>query len=223
MILRENNSWRPGTHYGTDCGLGTEDCRLGTGDYRLKTAFPAFTFASMKLQLACLFLCSMTLLLSGCKTDQRTELFEMSHFIDFELQAGLNTLETHFYRTSGIQSQFQAQLDALGRPASDVVSVTPKYAELSTVFGDQDLDFIRQVFVRIYDLSDPENTNSEIFYLDPVPPNTRKVIRPFPGLSNVRDIAAEPVFGVEVGISLWEVTPRSFDMRLEFELSANVD
>ncbi|HLF63759.1 MAG TPA: hypothetical protein VI603_08400 [Saprospiraceae bacterium] len=165
----------------------------------------------------------LALVFSGCKTDQRTELFEMSYVVDFELQAGLNTLETHFYSTPGIQSQFQAQLDALGRPASDIVSVTPKYAELSTIFGDQDLDFMRQVFVRIYDLSDPLNVNSEIFYLDPVPPNTRKVIRPFPGLANVLSITSEPNFGVEIGISLWEVTPHSFDMRLEFELSANVD
>jgi hypothetical protein len=166
---------------------------------------------------------ALMLSLTGCKTDQRTELFEMSYLVDFELHAGLNTLETHFYRTSGIQSQFQAQLDATGRPAIDVVSITPKYAELSTVFRDEDLDFIRQVFVRIYDISDPQNISSEIFYLDPVPPNTRKIIRPFPGLANVRDLASQPTFGIEVGISLWEVTPKSFDMRLEFELSANVD
>ncbi len=177
----------------------------------------------MKFLYSGVLIFSITFLLTGCKTDQRTELFEMVHAVDFELQAGLNTLETHFYRTSGIQSQFQAQLDALGRPASDVVSVTPKYAELSTIFGDQDLDFIRQVFVRVYDLSDPFNVTSEIFYLDPVPPNTRNVIRPFPGLADVLNITSESNFGVEIGISLWQVTPRSFDMRLEFELSANVD
>lgn len=163
------------------------------------------------------------LLLSGCKTDQRTELFEMPFQVDFELQAGLNTLETHFYRTSGIPSNFTQLLNETGRPASDVVSITPKYAQLSTVFGDEDLDFIRQVFVRIYDLSDPNNINTEIFYLDPVPPNTRKTIRPFPGLANVRDIASQQTFGIEIGISLWEVTPKTFDMRLEFELSANID
>lgn len=161
--------------------------------------------------------------LTGCKTDQRTEVFEMTHVVDFELQAGLNTLETHFYRISGVQSQFQAQLDAVGREKADIISITPKYAELSTVFSDQDLDFIRQVFVHIYDPSDPQNVNTEIFYLDPVPPNVRKVIRPFPGLANVLALASEHSFGIEVGISLWEVTPRSFDMRLEFELSANVD
>jgi len=176
----------------------------------------------MKQRRSALVLCVMMLLLAGCKKDQRTELFEMPYFVDFELQAGLNTLETHFYRTVR-QSSFEEQLNALGRPASDIVSITPKFASLSTVFGDQDLDFIRQVFIRVYDTSDPENVNLEAFYLDPVPPNTRKVIRPFPGLANVLNIASLPYFGVEVGISLWEITPRSFDMRLEFELSANAD
>lgn len=146
----------------------------------------------------------------------------MTYFVDFNLQAGLNTLETHFYRTA-LQSQYQAQLDASGRQDSDVISITPKYAELSTVFNDEDLDFIRQVFVRVYDLTDPNNISQEVFYLDPVPPNTRKTIRPFPGLNNVLDIASQPAFGIEVGISLWTVTPKTFDMRLEFELSANSD
>ena len=158
-----------------------------------------------------------------CKIDQPNELFEMRHTVDFELHAGLNTLETHFYRVTNLQSQFQFQLDALSRNPEDIISVTPKFAQLSTVFQDEDLDFIRQVFVRVFDPSDPNNLNTEVFYLDPVPPNTRTVIRPFPGLANVKDITSGQIFGVEVGISLWEVTPKGFNMRLEFELSANVD
>jgi hypothetical protein len=147
----------------------------------------------------------------------------MSYPIDFTLGAGLNTLQTHFYRTSGIQSQFQAQLDAVARQESEITSITPKFAALSTVFQDADLDFIRQIFIRVFDPSDPDNTNREVFYLDPVPPNTRTIIRPFPGLANVKDITSLPVFGVEIGISLWEITPRTYDMRLTLELSANID
>jgi hypothetical protein len=165
----------------------------------------------------------LTLCLSGCRQDQRTELFAMPYFLDFELQAGLNTFETHFYRISNIPSVFEAQLATTGRDASEITSITPRTAALSTVFGDEDLDFIRQVFVRIFDPSDPNNINTEIFYLDPVPPNVRRTIHPFAGLADVREIATLPVFGVEVGISLWEVTPRSLDMRLEFSLSANID
>lgn len=160
---------------------------------------------------------------NSCREDQPKELFEMTHVVDFELHAGLNTLETHFYRMTGLQSQFQARLNDLGIPAADIVSVTPKFASLSTVFADEDIDFIRQVFVRVFDPSDPQNANIEVFYLDPVPPNTRKTIRPFPGLSNIKSIVTQPAYGIEIGISLWEITPKSFDMRLEFELSANVE
>ena len=158
-----------------------------------------------------------------CKNDQRTELFEMQHIVDFELHAGLNTLETHFYRVNNLQSQFEARLSALNRDPNDIVSVTPKFAQLSTVFQDEDLDFIRQVFVRVFDPFDPDHVNTEVFYLDPVPPNTNTRIRPFPGLANVLNIVSMPTFGLEVGISLWEVTPKNFDMRLEIELSANID
>jgi hypothetical protein len=162
-------------------------------------------------------------MLSGCRNDTHNELFKMSYPIDFTLGAGLNTLQTHFYRRTGIQSQFEAQLAAVGREEADITSITPKFASLSTVFQDADLDFIRQVYIRIFDPADPDNSSREIFYLDPVPPNTRTTIRPFPGLANVKELASLPVFGIEVGISLWEVTPRSFDMRLVVELTANVD
>ena len=163
------------------------------------------------------------LAIESCKQDRPTELFKMVYPVDFVLPAGLNTVQTHFYRVSNIQSQYQVQLDAVGRQDSNITSITPKFAALSTVFQDADLDFIRQVFIRVFDPADPDNINREVFYLDPVPPNTRTTIRPFPGLANVKEIASLPTFGIEVGISLWEVTPRTLDMRLTVELSANVD
>ncbi len=173
------------------------------------------------LKIGTLF--AVVLLFSSCRNDRRHELFVLPYMVDFELQAGLNTFETHFFRKYQILSQYQVQLDANGRQDSDVISITPKYAALSTVFEDDNLDFIRQVFVRVFDPADPDNVNSEVFYLDPVPSNTRKVIHPFPGLADVKRITSLPVFGVEVGISLWKITPKSYDMRLEFDLSANSD
>lgn len=169
------------------------------------------------------FLACCAAFLAGCRKDQHSELFEMRYTADFTLPAGLNTVEAHFFTFPGIPSRFDEQLAATGRPPTDIVSITPKYAELSIVFRDEDLKFIRQVFVRIYDPFDPSQRSFEIFYLDPVPNNTRTLIRPFPGLSDVREIATRQVFGIEVGLSLWNVTPRSFDMRLQFDLSANVD
>jgi len=147
----------------------------------------------------------------------------MVYPVDFVLPAGLSTFQTHFYRISNVPSQFAAQLDAVGRTEADITTITPKFASLSTVFQDEDLDFIRQVFIRVFDPSDPDNINREVFYLDPVPPNTRTIIRPFPGLADVKQIAALPVFGIEIGISLWELSPRTLDMRMTMELSANID
>ena len=161
-------------------------------------------------------------LLGGCRNDQPQEIFTMEYMADFQLQAGLNTLETHFFRKSNLQSTYVQQLDAVGRQDSDIVSITPKYAEISTVFRDEDLQFIRQIFVRVFDPFHPEE-NQEVFYLDPVPSNSKTVVRPFPGLANVKDIMSQPFFGIEVGISLWQITPITYDMRIRFEMSANVE
>lgn len=157
--------------------------------------------------------------LTGCNNDKRAEVFTLSHVQDFTVQAGLNTFETHFYVFPFVVSHFESQLDARDLTSEDIASVEPKFAELSTVFEDEDLDFIHQISVRLFDPYDPD-FNREIFYLDPVPHNARKVIRPFPGLADVKALVAAPSMGIEVRLSFRRVTPRSYDMRLSFDLSA---
>jgi hypothetical protein len=164
-------------------------------------------------------ICLAVTVIMGCRGDSRAELFEVNQVVDFTIQAGLNTADTHFYSFGTVQSEFQQELAAKGLDAKNVASVEPKFAELSTVFADEDLDFIRQFTVRLFDPFNPDYSR-EIFYLDPVPNNTKKVMRPFPGLSDVKDLINNPIVGVEVRVAFRWVTPRSYDMRLEFDLSA---
>lgn len=161
----------------------------------------------------------LIVLLLGCRGDNRIELFEVNQVVDFTIQAGLNTSDTHFYSFSSVQSAFSPELNARGMELADVASVEPKFAELSTVFADEELDFIRQFSVRLFDPFNPDYSR-EIFYLDPVPNNTKTVMRPFPGLSDVKDLIANPSVGVEVRVAFRWVTQRSYDMRLAFDLSA---
>ncbi|MDX1409929.1 MAG: hypothetical protein R3330_17390, partial [Saprospiraceae bacterium] len=148
-----------------------------------------------RISFSCFILTMLTL--AGCRNDKRVELFELNYILDFNIQAGLNTFETHFIVNPAVTSLFEDRLDAQSLTIDDVRSVEPKFAQLSTIFGDEDLDFIRRCEIRLFDPFDPDFSR-EVFYLDPVPTNTRKVIRPFPGLSDIKPIISETTFGVEI-------------------------
>jgi hypothetical protein len=154
----------------------------------------------------------------GCNKDNRVELFKMTQVMDFEIKAGLNTIETHFFLQPAANSSFDEQLAISGFDESVVASVEPKFCEFTTVFKDVDLDFIRLIEIRVLDQFDPD-FQREVFYLDPVPANTRTIIRPFPGLNDVKEIVSKPTFGIEVRIIFRYVPQSTYDMRLQMDFS----
>jgi len=154
----------------------------------------------------------------GCHKDNRVELFQMTQVMDFEIKAGLNVLETHFFIQPAANSSYEEQLAASGFDESAVASIEPKFSQLSTVFNDVDLEFIRLVEIRVVDPFDPV-FQREVFYLDPVPANTGTFIRPFPGLTDVREIVSSPTFGIEVRIIFRFVPRDTYDMRLRMDFS----
>lgn len=156
---------------------------------------------------------------TGCQKDQRTEVFEIVGVMDFTIDAGLNTFDTHFYTLSPVVSDFPARLEDFNLEADDIISVEPKSAELAAIFRDENLEFIERISLRIFKIDEPQ-FNREIFYFDPVPFQKRTVLRPFPGLSNVKEIVENQFYGIELRLDFRIVPQRSIDMRLEFLLSA---
>jgi hypothetical protein len=162
---------------------------------------------------------SLIVLFTGCRKDKRIELFEMNYFQDFTIQSGLNTIETHIYEFPFLTSQFKERLLAGGILENEVGSVEAKFATLSTVFNDVDLELIRDISVLVFDPAN-RSLKLEIFYLDPVPYNTGTRIRPFPALPNVKDIMKNNTFNLEIRLRFRVITPESMDMRFQYDLSA---
>lgn len=155
----------------------------------------------------------------SCGNDDAEELFSMTQITEFEVRAGLNQVETHFFIPPVINSSYDDLLESTGFDSEMVSAVTPKFCELTTPFGDIDLDYLRTIEVRVFDPFDQERT-FEVFYLDPVPQNSRGTIRPFPGLLNVKNILSNPSFGIEVRLIFSRPPPTTENMRLLMEFSA---
>ena len=162
---------------------------------------------------------ALGLILFSCKRDKREELFVMPDHVDFTIQPGLNTFDTHFYVVSPKPSQLEAVMGATGHTIDQVKSIEAKEAFLSSIFQDVNLNFIDKVSVYIFD---PFNQNDKIefFDLDPIPYKNKTSIQLFPGIADVSDWIDREYFGIEVRLNFREVTPSSIDMRLEWELRA---
>lgn len=156
--------------------------------------------------------------IGACKEDDRPELCRLVHFLDFNIQPGLNTFETHVYTFSPIASQLDAALAARGFTRADVEAILPRSAILRGTFQDVNLDFVHRVSMHVYDPFDINN-KIEFFYLDPVPVRNKTSIELFPGISDVTAWFEQPFFGIELRLDYRQVTPSLIPMRLEFEMS----
>jgi hypothetical protein len=172
-----------------------------------------------QLAFVCLLALAMNL---SCKQDKRQELFILTDFVDFEIQPGLNTFDTHFYVIGPKISKLHAQLTATGRTPGDVKTIEPRRAFLASVFEDINLDFIHRVSVYIFD---PFNTSDKIefFYLDPVPFKNKTGIQLFPGIADIHEWMEREYFGIEIRLDFREVTPTLAQMRFEFEVRVLAD
>ena len=161
----------------------------------------------------------LVLIMVSCNKDNRVEYFEMNHFVDFELQPGLNTFDTHFFVISPLASTFDEKLAASGKSRQEILTIEAKEAHLSSVFQDVNLRFIYQVSVYIFDPFNPSD-KIEFFYLDPVPNKNMNSIQLFPGIADISHWVDQEYFGVEVRLTFREITTSAEQMRLEFDLRA---
>lgn len=159
------------------------------------------------------------MVLFSCNKDKRPELFALNQFVDFDIQPGLNTFDTHFFVITPLASAYDEKLAASGRSPSDVKSIEAKDAYLTTVFKDVNLKFIRMISIYIFDPFNPDD-KIEFFYLENVPYKNQTSIRLFPGIADISHWVDQDFFGIEVRLNFADVTPSLTQMRLDFDLRA---
>ncbi len=161
-------------------------------------------------------------MLVSCTRDKREEFFELNHHVDFTIQPGLNTFDTHIYSISPIPAILDQKLAATGHTVEEITAIQSKRAYLSSVFEDVNLDFIHQVSVIIYDPNNPGD-KTEFFYMDPVPYKDKVGIQLFPGIADVKEWMERDYFGIEIRLNFRQNSPSLIQMRLQFDLGVKGD
>ena len=163
-----------------------------------------------------IFIGSFFTLLS-CGKNDTNEVFEYVQRVDFTIDAGLNTIDTYFFPFDPLTSPLMGKLEEFKLTFTDIAEVQPKSAEISSIFGDENLEFIRRISVRVHESNDVLNA-TEIFYSDPTPLKKSNTIRPFPNISEVKDIMINDFYGIELRLDFRYVIPKSIEMKLEYKM-----
>lgn len=153
------------------------------------------------------------LFFAGCGGDDDLIGIQMPYRYQFDVPAGLNPLNTHFFRRSGIVTNASALLGA-----SEIDRIIPYTARLTSL-DNVDFGFVREIEVRVID---PDNPNLEIpvFYREELPQNTGRTINLIAVQTDISDILKKPFIDVIVEVRLYSTSGQTFQTDLELSFLA---
>ena len=150
-------------------------------------------------------------LLSGCGSDDELIGIQMPYRYQFDVPAGLNPLNTHFFERIGLVTNATSLIGN-----NEVDRIIPYTARLTSL-DNVDFGFIREIEVRV---KDPDNPGLEIpvFYREELPQNTGRNIDLIAIQTNIGNILNKPSVDVIVEFKLYSTSGQTFqsDLQLSF-------
>ena len=146
-------------------------------------------------------------------------LFVMQLEADFNILAGLNAFDTHFFIIRNVPTRIESYLNnAVDEELID--RILPNRAELNARFVNVDWALVREVQILAVDPTDPNN-KKEIFYHDRVDLNNVNELRLLSSLSEVKDILLQDWINLEVRLNFRRPTPVEIESRLTMNFVVN--
>lgn len=156
------------------------------------------------------------ILVNGCSKDPHY-LFEMGYQRDFEIKAGLNTVEEHNFVLNNFNVDTAGNIGSRGLTYSKVNGIFPSTMILQNISSGTALNFLYDVSVLIVDRENP-NVYLEAFYREPVPTDTGIQLDLIPTLADFKQILIKNNFNVRVKFRLRNNSPEFITARLIFKL-----
>jgi hypothetical protein len=160
------------------------------------------------------------LLFSACKKEEEDILLEIPYRVFFDMNAGLDPFQVHYFQINGINNQMQSLLKDRGLTLDDVSGVEAGDARILAEFAGVSYRFIREISVRVYeeDPSDPSKWR-EMWYRDDINLlDEDDQLDLIPSLADGFPLLQEEQFNLSIVIQLREVTPSTMSNQLDFTL-----
>ncbi len=163
----------------------------------------------------CLFILFATTI--SCGEDQ-TALFNMELTADFEIPAGLNTIETYYFPIENVPTFYNQYLNSNGINDESVKHIYANRAVMFAKFINIDMDFVQDISILGARRDDPDS-DKEFFYFDLVDINEDQELELFSSINDLKDIVSEEYIDLIVRIKFRAFTPTSLESRIDFSLS----
>jgi len=153
---------------------------------------------------------------SGCRKDNRPDvIFEMTYRMDFEIPAGLNTVEDHFFQFRNIESNLDSLLSFHGYTREDIGSINPQGAQLLSSFSGDEYDFVYEFSIYIYD-GIQNDLAYEAFWRNEIPLNTGRLLQVPGTLIDAKDFFEGDKIHIETRFDTRTTTTSFIESQLEF-------
>ena len=165
-----------------------------------------------------LILSSCLLLWSGC-IKQEEVLFEIPFRLDFEIPAGLNPFEKHFFTIRNVATNIASLKEQFDIVAEQELVIKPSTAVFTSVLQNISFDFVEEIGISVFEGNDLDN-DTDVFLTDIVPPNAGRNINILGFDINVADQIDMPTINFLVAIRLRAPTPVFIDGNIELKFTA---
>ena len=156
------------------------------------------------------------MLFLSCSKD-RSILFDLPFELRFEIPAGLNPLDRHFFLIRDVPTNlaaFKNQFEVEGE-----FSLRPSNAVLNSVVGNQNWAFLREVEVSIFQDDDPDK-DTEVFLTDNVPVNAGRSVVVLPFEDDVHDLLDVERVDFKISIRLRGTSPSFIESVINLSFTA---
>ncbi len=168
-----------------------------------------------------------SLLFWQCQKDDLVVAFRMEYpNLTFDIPAGLNTLDSHFFILRSIPTNKNFFFGS--NDEASIVEITPSFARIVGLQGNlADYGFINEIVVRICQDNDVNPTNvvdkcrREIFFREGIPLNVGNRVDLLPNSNNLKAELTEETFTVVLVLRrLRDFSPINIPSRLEMQFQA---
>ena len=150
----------------------------------------------------------------GCNRDNRARV-EQRLNVEFDIPAGLNTLETHIFVIRDINSFFESTLIGSGRSALDIDEINASTANMEFPFTSGNVNFLNRLSIRIFPSGRPDEFK-EMYYLDFIPNNVKNPVNLFGTIADLTPILQNGKFDMEVRLNFRTFTQPNPNVRINF-------
>lgn len=154
------------------------------------------------------------LVISGCSGDDR-QYIERQLNLSFDVPAGLNNIESHYFRIDDVYMFLDETLEINNLDSSQVDQISGGSARLYSRIGGVDFSDIDKISVFAVSQTNKEY-RKEMFYLEEIPFRNLNELRMLNGLADFSEFIVDNKLDIEVRIQFRTFSSQSMKLDMDY-------